>query len=850
MDGLNVPDYVLQVFSRLGKPVFDSTGWLFSCPSVTHGGKGVDKNPSLRVTIGDSGKIILHCRTGCDTKDVLAAVGLSFVDLYCPVGEVAADPLISLSSSQVVVPAGMCNDVYSFIIEHLGLHDSHICDLVQRGISPSLANTLRYRSLLTIYDQNKLLILLNDKFSSDLSQVPGFRSGPQGSFEFSIDPKGLIIPIRDIQGNIIALKTRRSISPKYILWSTRNGPSAGTPIHCPLLSKPDLSTIRVTEGEIKSDIASSRTNLYTISIPGVNSWGASLDILASLQPRRVLLSFDYPDVLHKGGVVRMLRLFAEELCRLGYEVGLETWDITNPKAKGVDDALVLELPLTPLWGEKGLETIRDLHSGEKKDIPFFSLGDPAVFPTCVFPFAIREFILQHSQAIQCPEDFMAVSVLAAAARCLGTTRSIALDNQWHELPNQYLCIVAPPSAGKSPACKRVLKPLRKAQKLDAIRFHEERKSYRLDIVDWKEKCREARRFGTVQPVVPFSPKPIEHFWVSDITVETVAKRLEDNQSGSRHDPALLYFRDEILAWVKSLNAYRSGRGADREFFLSTWSNEDVKVDRKTDDETIIVSGPALTILGGIQPDLLSELNNDTGKDDGFFARILFSFPHTKIGFEPSSFVPDPDLEKTWETVCRRLMALTPLEESTPEGHCGGKTFSPVVIPLSLDAIGVWNEWLMADAEVMRAPSFPAHLLSCWGKHRAILARLALVLHFLHGVSCCDSEHNVDEPITADAFRGAIELLKYFRSHYQRVIKRINFGPEEQKVENFIKYVLLHHSGSISIRDIYRKKLFECRGKEDAEALCKLAVDRGFGLLEKSLGSTGGRPSLVFLVRGD
>jgi hypothetical protein len=40
-----------------------------------------DEKASLSVAESDDGKILLHCHAGCETKDVLAALGLTSADL-------------------------------------------------------------------------------------------------------------------------------------------------------------------------------------------------------------------------------------------------------------------------------------------------------------------------------------------------------------------------------------------------------------------------------------------------------------------------------------------------------------------------------------------------------------------------------------------------------------------------------------------------------------------------------------------------------------------------------------------------------------------------------------------------
>lgn len=50
--------------------------WLARCPAHE------DKHPSLSVATGHDGAVLLHCWGGCDTGDVLAALGLDWPDLF------------------------------------------------------------------------------------------------------------------------------------------------------------------------------------------------------------------------------------------------------------------------------------------------------------------------------------------------------------------------------------------------------------------------------------------------------------------------------------------------------------------------------------------------------------------------------------------------------------------------------------------------------------------------------------------------------------------------------------------------------------------------------------------------
>ena len=54
----------------------DSNGYIARCPAHD------DTTPSLSISTGDSGRILLNCHAGCSTGAVLAALSLEMKDLY------------------------------------------------------------------------------------------------------------------------------------------------------------------------------------------------------------------------------------------------------------------------------------------------------------------------------------------------------------------------------------------------------------------------------------------------------------------------------------------------------------------------------------------------------------------------------------------------------------------------------------------------------------------------------------------------------------------------------------------------------------------------------------------------
>src|SRR3954447_4139897 len=57
-------------------------GYEASCPNPTHGKRRGDLDPSLDVTTGNDGRVLVYCYAGCSLEDVLDAIGLDDRDLF------------------------------------------------------------------------------------------------------------------------------------------------------------------------------------------------------------------------------------------------------------------------------------------------------------------------------------------------------------------------------------------------------------------------------------------------------------------------------------------------------------------------------------------------------------------------------------------------------------------------------------------------------------------------------------------------------------------------------------------------------------------------------------------------
>ena len=71
-----------EVLGRLQNVRQEGSGYRASCPVPGHGQGREDRDPSLSVTVGDDGQVLLNCFANCDTETIVATLGLSMSDLF------------------------------------------------------------------------------------------------------------------------------------------------------------------------------------------------------------------------------------------------------------------------------------------------------------------------------------------------------------------------------------------------------------------------------------------------------------------------------------------------------------------------------------------------------------------------------------------------------------------------------------------------------------------------------------------------------------------------------------------------------------------------------------------------
>jgi hypothetical protein len=349
----------------------------------------------------------------------------------------------------------------------------------------------------------------------------------------------------------------------------------------------------------------------------------------------------------------------------------------------------------------------------------------APFPVAVLPPALREQVQAVAEAMPCPVDIPAGAGLAACSMAVGVTRGLRVKDGWTTFPCLYLASVADVSTKKTPAANAMLDPVYARNGV----LNDE---YKRALRDFKKAGGEAER------------PPLRQAFAGNLTVEALIRLLRDNPRG------LGCVNDELTAWVQGMNAYRPG--ADRQFWLSCWSNSAYQYNRATTTgggpESIFLSRPFVSVYGNLPPDSLLKLTDRASGEDGLLERILFTYPSTRAAAWADAGVPR-EVESAYADLVGKLYALD---------FAAGE---PVVVGFTAEAKDTFVTFVTDTAAERDGADIAAHLRGAWGKMEGQCARLALLLHQIRTAG--GSPTDVDRA----AVDGAVALCDYFKGTARR-----------------------------------------------------------------------------------
>jgi hypothetical protein len=480
--------------------------------------------------------------------------------------------------------------------------------------------------------------------------------------------------------------------------------------------------------------------------------------------------------------------------------------------------------------EHVLQTLQASETGRASEEPITSPSDCVEpFPVEVLPAPLARLVTEGAAALPCPPDFLGVLMLPLLGAAIGTSRVLEVKPGWREGPRIYAAIVAEPGSKKSPALDLVATPYRRRQRTlhtaylhDRARYQQELAQYDRDLADWKHRLGHRRAAGGDRLQAPHEPI-LPQVFTTDATMEALAVLLEQNPRG------IAFMQDELTGWVLAMDQYKGGKGADRHGWLSFWNGAPILVNRKTRKEPIVLDNPFVSVAGCLPPDMLGQLTDARGREDGFVHRLLFAFPDPMAMRWTEVIVR----ETTIEEYCRVVDGLWTLQGVPPQ--------DPQVVTFTATGRQTFVAFANALYTELTDPECPEMMRGPFAKLEGYGARLALLLHLCR--CACGEAHG--EHVDEGSVLGASALVDYFKSHARRVYSRLQARPEDQRVVRVVRWIQ-GHGGECTVRDLLRGNVGGCKRRQEAETLLQELVDRGLGQL-RDMPVPGGRIQTRFAL---
>ncbi|WP_266367795.1 YfjI family protein [Tellurirhabdus rosea] len=381
---------------------------------------------------------------------------------------------------------------------------------------------------------------------------------------------------------------------------------------------------------------------------------------------------------------------------------------------------------------------------EDRQKPSFKRNIGSAFPIEAFPAPLQNTIRETNKALGFPVDFTGMGILAAASAAIGNTFQLEIKRGWYTTCPLYLVVVGPPGSCKSHPLAFCMTPLRRKDNVSYKAYCQQRDEFDQYMALPKREKSEIQP----APVKPALSKTL----ISDVTPEALNHTHKNNPRG------LCLHSDELAGWFGNFNRYNSG--SESKVWLSMWSGQAITVDR-VGGEPLMIPKPFVTVIGGIQNEILNDLYKENREKDGFTDRLLYGAPDG-LGMQPFS---EAELEdktiREYEGVIERLLTL-PLPYDD-EGNC-----TPRTIRFNYAAKQRWIEWFNENTRLTNSQD-DSDLKGVYSKLTVQCSRLALIIQLLN-YSCNEAK---EDAIELKSIEGAIMLTEYFRHMAQKVRQIVN-----------------------------------------------------------------------------
>ncbi|MGF6601434.1 hypothetical protein P3T23_006176 [Paraburkholderia sp. GAS448] len=489
---------------------------------------------------------------------------------------------------------------------------------------------------------------------------------------------------------------------------------------------------------------------------------------------------------------------------------------------------------------------------DPRPLPDATLAPVEPFDFALLPESLRPFAQDIATRMQCPPDFVGITLVAALGIVIGRRVGIRPKRRddWTEYPNQWACLIGRPGTMKSPAMEEALTPLRWLEARFNERFADEVAAHeaRAVLLKMRRAAEDKRIEGELKKNPDAAvqrrtfddedPPALRRLLVHDTSVEKLQVILSENPDG------VGVVRDELVSLFRSLD--KEGQESSRGFYLTGWAGKQgYSVDRIGRGH-VHIPAVCLSLIGSTQPgriaDYLREAALGGAGDDGLMQRFgLLVWPD--VSREPWQNVdvePDAAMKRQAFDVFDRLMTASPVHDwraEYPVNHAGEPDETqPPFLRLDEEAVEIFVEWRHGHEDELRSGELPEAIEAHLVKYRKLVPALALVFHLADGGR---------GPVNAASMERAIAWSRYLRSHAQRAYGMCLVTPVDRARALLEKITRgrIAPGEQFALKRIYDAGWSRLATREQAQEAVDVLVEHGYLAVDDAGGKSesGGRP---------
>lgn len=543
-----------------------------------------------------------------------------------------------------------------------------------------------------------------------------------------------------------------------------------------------------------------------------------------------------------------------ELAKAGLAAGLQHTEVEATIKSGIEAGMAKPRP-----------PLERVHVSANADQPtaelLFSRGsdpegwlDPKPLPSGLspvdqfdikfLPAALHAHVLDVADRMQCPPDFVGVSIIVALGATIGRQVGIRPmpKDDWLVTPNLWGMIIGRPGVMKSPAMSEALEPLKRIEAAARQRYQTALKEYSKELQLFELRTKAVKSalgrlladnsgadVANLQlPTTPEEPSA-RRLIASDATYEALGEILAKNPNG------VLTYRDEIVALLKTLD--REEYAAARGFFLTGWNGNDGYTFDRIIRGHQHIDAICLSVLGSTQPGRIASYIGRAVRggegDDGLIQRFnLLVWPDQAPSWRSVDRFPDTAARATAFKIFERCSDLHAAGVLLRPDDRGGIPFLRFE-PAAGDMFVAWRSELekrVRSGEL--APALESHL----AKYRKLVPALALINRIADGET---------GDVTTLALERAIRFADYLETHANRVYAagvQLEVAAAKAIVARIQKGDL---ADGFTAREIHQRGWSNLTDSSQVEAALNLLVDLDHLKDEKI--RTAGRPKFIYWI---